>query len=44
MKISHKSKSREQRLKESTDIILKHPHRVCIYLEKLETCKTLPEY
>lgn len=42
MKSSHKKKSLEQRLKESSDIIQKYPDRVCVYLEKQTTCDTIP--
>jgi GABA(A) receptor-associated protein len=40
-KVSHKEKSLEQRLKESTQIREKYPDRICIYIEKNKSCKTL---
>ena len=42
MRISHKNKSIEQRLKESSDILKKYPERICVYLEKQETCDNIP--
>ena len=43
MKNSHKEKSLEQRLNESSTILKRHPDRICVYLEKQETCKTIPD-
>ena len=42
MGISHKNKSIEQRLKESSDILKKYPERICVYLEKDEMCDNIP--
>ena len=42
MENSHKKKSLEQRLKESSEILRKHPDRICVYLEKQDKCKMLP--
>ena len=42
MKSSHKEKSLEQRLNESSTILRRHPDRVCVYLEKQPNCKTIP--
>ena len=42
-KVSHKEKPVEQRIKECTDIMLKYPDRICIYVEKRLNCKTLPD-
>jgi len=42
-KVIHKEKTFEQRLKECNNILTKYPDRICIYIEKLETCKTLPD-
>lgn len=42
-KISHKEKTFEQRLKESSEILTKYPDRICVYIEKTDKCKTLPE-
>jgi hypothetical protein len=39
----HKEKPFERRLKESNDIIAKYPDRVCLYIEKHEKCKTVPD-
>lgn len=41
--ISHKEKTFEQRLTESTEILKKHPDRICVYIEKKENCKSLPD-
>lgn len=42
-KISHKEKSHDQRLKESNEILLKYPDRICIFIEKKDNCKSLPD-
>ena len=42
-KVSHKEKTLEQRQKESTEILSKYQDRVCVYIEKLESCKTLQD-
>ena len=42
-KIGHKEKMLEQRLKESTEILSKYPDRICIFIEKKDTCKSLPD-
>lgn len=42
MGIAHKLKSFEQRKKERNEILDKYPDRVCIYIEKQESCDTLP--
>ena len=42
-KISHKEKPFNQRQKESTDILFKYPDRICIFIEKKESCKSLPD-
>ena len=42
-KISHKEKTLEQRLKESTEILSKYPDRICVFIEKKDNCKTLPD-
>ena len=40
-KNSHKEKTHDERLKESNDILSKFPDRICIFIEKKDTCKTL---
>lgn len=42
-KVMHKEKPFEQRVKESNDILAKYPDRVCLYIEKYENCKTVPD-
>jgi GABA(A) receptor-associated protein len=42
MGIAHKLKSFEQRKKESDEILHKYSDRICVYLEKQESCDTLP--
>ena len=42
MGLSHKEKTVEQRLKESTQILIKHPDRVCVFLERQHNSLTLP--
>lgn len=42
-KISHTEKTFEQRLSESTGILSKYSDRICIYIEKIERCKSLPD-
>lgn len=43
MENTHKKKTLEQRMKESSDILQKYPDRICVYLEKREGCKSLPD-
>ena len=40
-KISHKEKTNVQRLHECNEVLKKHRNRVCIYIEKQDTCKSL---
>jgi len=41
-RINHKDKSFEERIEESTKIMQKHTDRICIYVEKANTCDNLP--
>jgi len=38
---SHKSKTLEERIKESTNVHNKYPEKICVYIERSETSKTI---
>ena len=42
-KVNHKDKPVEQRLNECNQVLAKYPDRLCIYIEKRDRCKTLPD-
>ena len=42
-KSNHKEKSFQERLDESKKILSKYPERACLFIEKMETCKDLPD-
>ena len=41
--ISHKTKSFEVRLNESTRVQTTYPDKICVYVERSETCKSIAD-
>ena len=41
--VSHKEKTFDQRVADSTRILTKYPDRVCVYIERDPLCKILPD-